>query len=100
MEARAGNTHHRLGSVSPYGYTPSLAPSLAYLVVFSVLTLAHIVMGIRYKYWIVFVTLVPGGLCEYSRSSLSPTQLGLVLIRSGDFRMGSEAMVALPDPQH
>ena len=64
MEARAGSTHHRLGSVSPYGYTPSLAPSLAYLVVFSVLTLAHIVMGIRYKYWIVFVTLVPGGLCE------------------------------------
>ena len=81
MEARAGSTHHRLGSVSPYGYTPSLAPSLAYLVVFSVLTLAHIVMGIRYKYWIVFVTLVPGGLCEYFPlnpalwSSSSVTQL-------------------------
>ena len=49
---------------SPYGYTPSLAPGVAYLVVFSLLTLIHTGLAIKYKYWIVFVTLVPGGIRE------------------------------------
>lgn len=50
---------------SPYGYTPSKAPGLAYLIVFAILTLIHVGLGIRYRYWIAFVTLIPGGLCEF-----------------------------------
>lgn len=48
---------------SPYGYTPSLAPGVAYLVVFALISLLHIYLGVRYKYWVVFATLVPGGIC-------------------------------------
>ncbi|ORX36216.1 RTA1 like protein-domain-containing protein [Kockovaella imperatae] len=53
---------------SPYGYTPSLAPGVAYLVVFSLLALIHLVLGIKYKYWIIAVTLLPGGIREYQYS--------------------------------
>jgi hypothetical protein len=89
---------------SPYGYTPSLAPSLAYLIVFALLTLLHIGMGIKYKYWIVFVTLVPGGICAY----LIRRSLSLCLAQeypfgcaddSGGCRLGRTALVALPSSQ-
>ncbi|KAK1920776.1 RTA1 like protein-domain-containing protein [Papiliotrema laurentii] len=63
LESLVSRVNH-LELQSPYGYTPSLAPSMAYLVVFSVLTLVHVILGIRYKYWVVFVTLVPGGILE------------------------------------
>jgi hypothetical protein len=65
LESLVSRVNH-LELQSPYGYTPSLAPSMAYLVVFSVLTLVHVILGIRYKYWVVFVTLVPGGIRELS----------------------------------
>jgi len=48
---------------------PSQAPGVAYLVLFSLAAILHIGLGFRYKYWIVFVTLIPGGLRE-CRSSL------------------------------
>lgn len=49
---------------SLYGYIPSLAPGIAYIVTYSLATLAHVVLAIKYKYWVIFVTLVPGGLLE------------------------------------
>jgi len=45
---------------SPYGYKPSEAAAIAFIVIFSILGLAHVVQGVRYKYWIVFPTLVAG----------------------------------------
>lgn len=64
--ARAEAVNH-LTLRSPYGYIPSKAPGIAYVVVFAALTLAHIGLGIRYRYWLVFATLVPGGLRECYR---------------------------------
>lgn len=49
---------------SPYGYIPSLASTVAYLTVFSLLTLVHLGLGIRYKYYSAIVTMVVGGLLE------------------------------------
>jgi hypothetical protein len=61
LVARATN---HLEESSPYGYTPSKAPGYAYVIIFAVAVLLHVVLGWRYKYWIAFVTLVPGGIRE------------------------------------
>ena len=45
---------------SYYGYRPDEAAAIAFIAIFSVLGLAHIAQGIRYKYWIVFPTIVAG----------------------------------------
>lgn len=50
--------------LSPYGYRPATANTVAYLVVFSLLTAAHFGLAIKYKYWSAFVTMVTGGLLE------------------------------------
>jgi hypothetical protein len=50
---------------SPYGYTPSSSAGIAYVVCFAILTLIITGLAFRYKYWIAFVTLVPGGLREF-----------------------------------
>ncbi|KAK8861194.1 hypothetical protein IAR55_002013 [Kwoniella newhampshirensis] len=62
--ARAEPTHNHLAYRSPYGYQPSRSAGIAYIVVFALLLLAHVGLGVRYKYWLVFVTLVPGTLLE------------------------------------
>ncbi|WWC60051.1 uncharacterized protein I303_102614 [Kwoniella dejecticola CBS 10117] len=54
----------RLSTFSPYGYTPEKSAGIAYIVVFAILGLIHIGMGIRYKYWLVFATLIPGTFLE------------------------------------
>ncbi|WVQ94650.1 hypothetical protein IAU59_001730 [Kwoniella sp. CBS 9459] len=55
---------NHLSTFSPYGYIPGKAPGIAYIVVFALLGLVHIGLGIRYKYWLVFATLVPGTFLE------------------------------------
>ncbi|WWC87435.1 uncharacterized protein L201_002324 [Kwoniella dendrophila CBS 6074] len=60
----AAHTHKKLSTFSPYGYTPEKSAGIAYIVVFSILGLIHILLGIRYKYWLVFVTLIPGTFLE------------------------------------
>ncbi|WVF66964.1 hypothetical protein IAT40_001707 [Kwoniella sp. CBS 6097] len=55
---------NHLSTISPYGYLPGKAPGIAYIVVFALLGLVHIGLGIRYKYWLVFATLVPGTFLE------------------------------------
>jgi hypothetical protein len=45
---------------SYYGYRPDEGAAIAFIVIFSVLGLAHIAQGVRYKYWIVFPTIVTG----------------------------------------
>ena len=49
---------------SLYGYEPSIAPSAAYLAVYAVGTVLHTGLAVKYKYWIAFATLVPGGILE------------------------------------
>ncbi|CAK9779551.1 RTA1-domain-containing protein [Cutaneotrichosporon oleaginosum] len=49
---------------SPYGYVPALPNVIAYLAVFSLLTLTHLGLGIKYKYYSAIVTMVAGGLLE------------------------------------
>ena len=49
---------------SPYDYTPSLAPGLAFSIVFGVITLVHCGIAIRYRNWVAFVALIPGGILE------------------------------------
>ncbi|WVQ96054.1 hypothetical protein IAU59_003154 [Kwoniella sp. CBS 9459] len=50
--------------VSPYGYTPTAWVCLLFVGLFSISGLAHILQAWRYKYWIVFPTLVVGALLE------------------------------------
>jgi hypothetical protein len=50
---------------SYYGYRPDPAAAIAFIVIFSVLALAHLVQGWRYKYWIVYPTLVTGSIGEF-----------------------------------
>lgn len=64
ISARAEEGVNQLTIRSPYGYIPEKAPGIAFLVVFALGTLIHIVLGIKYRYWLVFATLVPGGLRE------------------------------------
>ncbi|OCF34088.1 hypothetical protein I317_05638 [Kwoniella heveanensis CBS 569] len=49
---------------SNYGYTPSPSWALAYIVLFSVSAAVHVVQAWRYKYWIIYPTLVLGALTE------------------------------------
>lgn len=49
---------------SPYGYIPALSNTIAFTVVFSLLTLVHLGLALRYKYWSAIVTMVIGGLLE------------------------------------
>jgi hypothetical protein len=49
---------------SPYGYTPNLASCIAFLTIFSLLTLAHLGLAIRYRYWSAIVTMGFGGILE------------------------------------
>ena len=49
---------------SPYDYTPSLIPGLAYTSILGLITLVHIVLAIKYKYWVAFAALIPGGVLE------------------------------------
>ncbi|WWC69049.1 uncharacterized protein I206_102985 [Kwoniella pini CBS 10737] len=55
---------HRLSTFSPYGYTPEISAGIAYIVVFAILGLLHVGLGVRYKYWLVFATLIPGTFLE------------------------------------
>ena len=50
---------------SPYGYRPAEGTAIAFITIFSILGLAHIIQGARYKYWIVFPTLVTGCLGKF-----------------------------------
>lgn len=45
---------------SYYGYRPDEGAAIAFIVIFSVLGLAHIAQGVQYRYWIVFPTIVTG----------------------------------------
>ncbi|WVF66949.1 hypothetical protein IAT40_001692 [Kwoniella sp. CBS 6097] len=49
---------------SNYGYTPSSSWALAYIVLFSISAAVHCVQAWRYKYWIIYPTLVLGALTE------------------------------------
>ncbi|WVQ94664.1 hypothetical protein IAU59_001744 [Kwoniella sp. CBS 9459] len=49
---------------SNYGYTPSSSWALAYIVLFSISAAVHAVQAWRYKYWIIYPTLVLGALTE------------------------------------
>ncbi|RXK39793.1 hypothetical protein M231_02986 [Tremella mesenterica] len=49
---------------SDYGYTPSLAPAVAFIVLFSVSAIVHSIQAFRSRYWIVYPTLVLGALVE------------------------------------
>lgn len=49
---------------SPYGYTPAMANCIAFTVVFSLLTIAHLGLAIKFKYWAAIATMVVGGLLE------------------------------------
>lgn len=80
---RVTRAQNHLEDSSPYGYRPSQAPGVAYLVLFSLAAILHIGLGFRYKYWIVFVTLIPGGLRE-CRSSLRGRTIGMVHADHGD----------------
>lgn len=49
---------------SPYGYIPGMANTIAFTTVFSLLTLVHLILAVKYKYWSAIVTMVIGGLLE------------------------------------
>lgn len=51
---------------SPYGYKPNAGAAIAFIAIFSVLAIAHIIQGWRYKYWIVYPTLVTGSIGMWS----------------------------------
>ncbi|KAK6907012.1 hypothetical protein I203_101001 [Kwoniella mangroviensis CBS 8507] len=58
----ASDDNHTDGS--NYGYTPSPAWCLAFIVLFSVSAAVHSYQAFRYKYWIIYPTLVLGALVE------------------------------------
>lgn len=49
---------------SPYGYTPSLSSTVAYTVVFALLTIVHLVLAVKFKYASAIATMVAGGVLE------------------------------------
>ncbi|WWD21830.1 hypothetical protein CI109_106318 [Kwoniella shandongensis] len=49
---------------SNYGYTPTPAWCLAFIVLFSVSAAVHSVQAYRYKYWVIYPSLVLGALIE------------------------------------
>jgi hypothetical protein len=56
------NDNH--SDVSNYGYTPSSAWCIIYVVLFSLTALVHSAQAYRSKYWVFFPTLVLGALIE------------------------------------
>ena len=49
---------------SNYGYTPSEAWCITFIVLFSLTAMVHTAQAVRSKYWVVFPTLVTGALTE------------------------------------
>ena len=49
---------------SNYGYTPSTAWCIAFIVLFSISGLVHCYQGWRAKYWVIYATLVLGAAVE------------------------------------
>ncbi|OBT91738.2 hypothetical protein VE01_10229 [Pseudogymnoascus verrucosus] len=49
---------------SPLGYAPNLAASIAFLSLFAVSLIAHVVWGIRYRTWTFMVCMVLGSMTE------------------------------------
>jgi len=49
---------------SDYGYTPSLAWCVVYIVLFSIIAIIHTALALRSKYWIIIPTLVLGCVSE------------------------------------
>lgn len=66
----ASNNTNNTGSInyleqsSPYDYTPDLATGLAFTIIFTLLTVAHCGLAIKYRYWVSFFALIPGGILE------------------------------------
>lgn len=54
---------------SAYGYRPTEWVAITFIVIFSLLALAHAVHGFVFKYWVVYPTLVLGTIGQ----STSPT---------------------------
>ncbi|ESZ96663.1 hypothetical protein SBOR_2922 [Sclerotinia borealis F-4128] len=51
-------------SATAYGYTPSLAANATLLAIFSIITLAQMIQGVKYRTWGFMATFVLGSLCE------------------------------------
>lgn len=49
---------------SPLGYAPNLAASIAFLSLFAVSLIAHVVWGIRYRTWTFMACMVLGSMTE------------------------------------
>jgi hypothetical protein len=51
-----------LGELSTFGYLPSAAWALAFIIIFALIGSLHIIQAVMGRYWIVFPTLVLGTL--------------------------------------
>ena len=60
---------------SYYGYRPDDVAAIVFIAIFSILGLAHIAQGVRYKYWIVFPTIVTGCIGMSPSLPISRTEL-------------------------
>jgi hypothetical protein len=49
---------------SPYCYIPSLGAGIAFLTLFSILTLIHLFLAVWYRYWTAIISMVFGGILE------------------------------------
>ncbi|KAE8541643.1 hypothetical protein D1P53_001812 [Cryptococcus gattii VGV] len=49
---------------SPYGYTPAAWVCVTFIILFVTLACVHTALGVKFKYWIVFPTLIFGCLLE------------------------------------
>lgn len=49
---------------SPYGYLPDLGASIAFLVLFSIMTIVHLGLAVRYRYWTAIASMGCGGILE------------------------------------
>lgn len=49
---------------SPYGYTPTGWVCVTFIILFVVLGCVHTALGVKFKYWIAFPTLIFGCLCK------------------------------------
>lgn len=50
---------------SPYGYTPTGWVCVTFIILFVALGCLHTVLGVKFKYWIAFPTLIFGCLCKF-----------------------------------
>lgn len=57
---------------SPYGYIPAGWVCVTFIILFVTLACVHTALGVKFKYWIVFPTLIFGCLCEFVESRLLP----------------------------